>query len=292
MGRRPTSGQRAMLCAMPASVRASILVIGDEILGGFVHDTNSHWLAKRLQAKGIPLDRVQTVPDTMEAIDEGLRLELDRARPRLIMTSGGIGSTPDDLTIEAVAATLGVGLVVDEEIDRRITAALEWTAGQGMAVTPSHETAMRRMAKVPEGAYLLAGAKGVAPGVAVDVDGGIGDGGITIVILPGIPSELRRIYDDGIAVELLAGVGHPLHVVEVTHSYPESSLNPVFQRLVAEFADVHLGSYPGKTCLIRLKGEPERVAEAEAVVRAYLAEMDSDPGAATLKAAWSARWRD
>ena len=92
-----------------SDLRASIVVIGDEILGGFVHDTNSHWLAGQLQTHGIPLDRVQTVPDTMAAIDEGLRMELGRSRPRLILTSGGIGSTPDDLTMEAVAATLGRG---------------------------------------------------------------------------------------------------------------------------------------------------------------------------------------
>ena len=275
-----------------SDLRASILVIGDEILGGFVHDTNSHWLAGQLQAHGIPLDRVQTVPDTLAAIDEGLRMELGRSRPRLIMTSGGIGSTPDDLTMEAVAATLGRGLVVNEEIDRRITLALEWTAGTGATVTPDHERAMRRMARVPEGTYLLQGARGVAPGVAVDVDGGLADAGVTIVILPGIPGELKRIYTDGIVPELLTGAGTPQHVVEMTHGYPESSLNPVFDRLVSDFPDVHLGSYPGKECTIRLKGERGRVEAAEAVVRAYLQELDDDPGANELKTAWASRWTD
>jgi molybdenum cofactor synthesis domain-containing protein len=199
---------------------ASVLVIGDEILGGFVQDTNSHWLAGRLQALGVPLERVSTVPDTMAAIDEALRLELDRPRPRLIMTSGGIGSTPDDLTMEAVAATLGTPTEVDADIDGRITRALEWTAAQGVAVTDDHERAMRRMARVPQGAYLLPGAQGVAPGIAVDVDGGLRAGGATIVILPGIPSELKRIFDDGVVPDLLAGIGHPQHVVELTHPYP------------------------------------------------------------------------
>lgn len=275
-----------------SDLRASIVVIGDEILGGFVHDTNSHWLAGQLQTHGIPLDRVQTVPDTMAAIDEGLRMELGRSRPRLILTSGGIGSTPDDLTMEAVAATLGRGLVVNEEIDHRITLALEWTAGTGATVTADHERAMRRMARVPEGTYLLQGARGVAPGVAVDVDGGLADGGVTIVVLPGIPGELKRIYTDGIVPELLTGVGTPQHVVEMTHGYPESSLNPVFDRLVAEFPDVHLGSYPGKQCTIRLKGERGKVEAAGAFVRAYLDELDDDPGANELKTAWAARWTD
>ncbi len=273
-----------------SDLSASVVVIGDEILGGFVQDTNSHWLAQQLQAHGIPLDRVQTVPDTLEGIDEALRMELDRARPRLLLTTGGIGSTPDDLTMEAVAATLGRDLVVNAEIDRRITRALEWTALQGMPVTDEHERAMRRMAKVPDGTYLLEGAKGVAPGVAVDVDGGLQSGGVTVVILPGIPNEMRRIYTGGIEPTLLVGHGRPQHVWETTHAYPESSLNPVFARLVADFPDVHLGSYPGRECIIRLKGERERVEAARDVVQGYLAELDGDPNAQTLKDAWAARW--
>lgn len=271
-------------------VSASVLVIGDEILGGFVHDTNSHWLAQRLQALGIPLERVQTVPDTLEAIEEALRLELNRGAPRLIMTSGGIGSTPDDLTMEGVALTIGSGLVLDPDIDGRITQALEWTARQGMEVTEAHERSMRRMALVPKGAYLLAGARGVAPGVAVDVDGGLAGGGATIVILPGIPAELRRIFDHGIVPELLDGVGAPQHVVELTHPYPESTLNPLFDRLVADYADVHLGSYPGNPCIVRLIGARDRVEAARQLVEDYLADLADDPASRRLREAWAARW--
>jgi molybdenum cofactor synthesis domain-containing protein len=269
---------------------ASIVVIGDEILGGFVQDTNSHWLAGRLQALGIPLDRVQTVPDTFDAIEEGLSMELARPGPRLILTTGGIGSTPDDLTMEGVSKTLGIGMQVDPEIDRRITGALEWTAAQGVEVTPDHERAMRRMSQVPEGAYLLMGAKGVAPGVAVDVDGGLARGGTTIVILPGIPSEMKRIFDLGVVPDLLGGIGTPQHVVEMTHPYPESTLNPLFDRLVEDYPDVHLGSYPGMPCIVRLKGVRDRVEAAEQLVRSHLAELEADPSSRRLREAWAGRW--
>ncbi len=274
-----------------SSAAASIVVIGDEILGGFVQDTNSHWLSGRLQTLGIPLDRVQTVPDTMGAIDEALRLELGRSRPRLILTTGGIGSTPDDLTMEGVAATLGTGLEVNDDIDGRITTALEWTAAQGVTVTDAHERSMRRMSRVPAGAYLLRGARGVAPGVAVDVDGGLGDGEATIVILPGIPSEMRRIFDEGIVPDLLGGLGRPQHVVELTHPYPESTLNPLFGQLVEAFPDVHLGSYPGMPCIVRLKGAQARVEEAASLVRDHLAELEADPGSERLRQAWADRYR-
>jgi molybdenum cofactor synthesis domain-containing protein len=133
-------------------LEASILVIGDELLGGYVPDRNSPWLATRLRAHGVPLNRVHVVPDDAGAIDEALTAELARARPRLIVTSGGIGSTPDDLTYEAVAASLGRELVEDPTIGARIDAALAWTREQGMEVTDRFAWHLRRMARIPRGA--------------------------------------------------------------------------------------------------------------------------------------------
>jgi len=272
-------------------LRASVVVIGDEILGGFVQDTNSGWIAQRLAALGIPLDRVVTVPDTFEAVAEALEAELARVRPRVVVTSGGIGSTPDDITLEAVARHLGDELVVEPAIDARITQALEWTARQGMTVSEGHERSMRRMARVPARAHLLPGAGGVAPGVAVDVDGGLqATGGATIVVLPGVPGELRRIMAEGVEPGLLAGRGRPLTVVEITHGYPESALNPVLDRVVEEYPDVHLGSYPGAVCVVRLKGAAERVEGAAELVRAFVAELDGDEGAVRLREGWRRRW--
>lgn len=279
--------------AMPdqAELRVSIVVIGDEILSGYVQDTNSGWIAQRLQALGIPLDRIVTVPDEVEAIGEALQSELDRARPRLVLTSGGIGSTPDDCTIVAVADHMGIGLVRDDDIDRRISRALSWTISQGVAVTPAQEQSMRKMAYIPDGSYLLPGARGMTPGIAFDVEGGLEEpAGATIVILPGIPSEMRRIMIDGIEPTLLVGKGTPPHVVELTHAYPESLVNPVLDRLAEEFPDVHVGSYPGRECLVRLKGIPERVTEAEQIVREFLDELSAQPASETLREAWRSRW--
>lgn len=271
-------------------LRVSIVVIGDEILGGFVQDTNSAWIAQRLTVLGVPLDRIVTVPDELASIDEALQTELARTRPRLVLTSGGIGTTPDDLTLAAVAASLGTDLHVQPEIDARITRALEWTARQGVTVAPEHENAMRKMAQVPVDAYLLPGTQGLVPGVAVDVDrGSTSDGGATIVILPGVPDELRRIFLDGVEPALLAGRGEPQHVVEISHGYPESALNPVLERIVAQFTDVHLGSYPGVECVVRLKGPKDRAEEAADLVRDFLAVLDGDEAAGRMRAAWQGR---
>ncbi|CAN5248948.1 nicotinamide mononucleotide deamidase-related protein [soil metagenome] len=277
---------------MTERLRTSVVVVGDEILGGFVEDTNSRWLARRLQRLGIPLERIVTVPDERAAIGEAIVAELSRSRPRVLLTSGGIGSTPDDLTLESVAAAIGVGVVRQPEIDERITEALEWSAERGVDITEGHETSMRRMALVPDGAYLLPGARGIAPGIAVDVDGGSSaQAGATIVVLPGIPSELERIVINGVEPALLAGRGVVQHVAELTHPYPESVLNPVLERLVREFEDVHVGSYPGAQCLVRLEGARERVEPAFALLREAVDALDADPGLQRLRDAWQARAR-
>jgi molybdenum cofactor synthesis domain-containing protein len=277
---------------MVPRLHASIVVIGDEILGGFVRDTNSGWLAERLHALGVPLDRIVTVPDDVGAISEVLQTELARSRPRILLTSGGLGSTPDDLTIESVAASLGVGLQVEPHIDAWITRILEWTTAQGAEIGPEHERAMRKMARVPQGARLLCGVGGLAPGIAVDVDSGChAEDGATIVVMPGVPSELKRVMCQGVEPSLLRGRGAPLYVAEIRHGYPESALSPLLDRLVVDFGDLHVGSYPDRECMIRLKGTPERVEQAMDVIRAFLAELDANPSSHRLRAAWGTRWQ-
>lgn len=270
-------------------LRASMLVIGDEILGGFVQDTNSPWLARHLQGAGVPLDRVHTVPDDFAAIDEALQSELGRARPRLVVTSGGIGSTPDDVTFEAVAASLGRGLVEDATIAGRIETSLQWQADQGVDVTDDFRWHMLRMARVPEGGHLL-GEEGWVPGIRVDVDGGVDDDGVTIVILPGIPSEFRRILDDLVGPQLIDGRNPEVTVAEIEHGLPESALNLTFARLIDRHPDVKLGSYPGTPMLIRLSGEATAVEAAEAFVRQELDDLLASEGGARLAAAWTRRF--
>lgn len=274
----------------PPALRASVLVIGDELLGGFVQDTNSGWLAQRLQVLGIPLDRIVTVPDQAEAVDEALQAELARTRPRVIVTSGGIGPTPDDLTLEAVARSLRRELVTQPTIDARITAALARTAAAGMTVAPGHERSMRKMSRVPAGSGVLPGARGVAPGVVIAIDGGLAaERGATVVVLPGVPSEFRRIVTEGVEPALLAGRGRPQHLRELTHAYPESLLGPALERLVTDFPEVAVGSYPGPVVTLRLRGPRAQVDAAATVLGEILNGLEADEGAGALRADWRAR---
>lgn len=270
-------------------LEASMLVIGDEILGGFVQDTNSGWIAQRLQAHGVPLTRVHTIPDELPAIDEALQMELARSRPRLIVTSGGIGSTPDDLTYEAVAASLGRDLEVEETIAQRIEGALGWTREQGVDVDDEFAWHMHRMSRIPAGGRLVLH-EGWAPGVAVDVDGGLHeDGGATIVILPGVPSQLRRIFRQTVEPEMVEGRNPIPAVEEIVHSFPESALNLLFVEVMDRHPEVKLGSYPGVPMVVRLVGPGEAVTAAARQVRTFIRDLEESPEGARLASAWAER---
>jgi molybdenum cofactor synthesis domain-containing protein len=271
-------------------LEASVVVIGDEVLGGYVTDANSPWLADRFREHGIPLSRVHVVPDEFAAIDEALSAELDRSRPRLVITTGGIGSTPDDITYEAVAASLGLDLVEDPRIAERIDGALAWTGEQGVEVTDEFAWHLKRMARVPSGSRLLLHEAGWAPGVAVDVDGGMDADGATVVVLPGVPSQLRSIVAEVVEPQLLEGRNDVPTVVEIEHGLPESALNLTFADLLARHPEVKLGSYPGDPMLVRLTGaEPGEVSAAEHLVRTAIDEFESSPEGARLVAAWARR---
>ncbi|HSK95868.1 MAG TPA: molybdopterin-binding protein, partial [Euzebyales bacterium] len=133
-------------------MQASIVVIGDEILQGFVRDTNSGWLAERLRRLGIALDRVIVVPDDAEAIVGALRAELRRSRPRVVFTSGGIGTTPDDRTMAAVATCLDVDLVAEPALERMVGGIVARLTERGHEVDAAQRTVLSKLAAVPRGA--------------------------------------------------------------------------------------------------------------------------------------------
>lgn len=268
---------------------ASMIVIGDELLGGYVADANSPWLAELLRDYGVPFERIHVVGDDLGAINEALTTELGRARPRLIVTSGGIGSTPDDITYTAVAASLKRPLVRDETMAERVEQALEWSRQNGLDVDDAFASHMYRMAEIPQGARLIYREDGWLPAVLVEVDEGLVGGGVTIAILPGVPREFRSIMTETVGPNLLAGV-NPLPIVrEIQHRLPESALNAVFRRLIDAFPHVKLGSYPGYPMIVRLSGFGDDVRAAAAMVDTELEALMAGPAGAKLEAAWQRR---
>ena len=272
-------------------MQASIVVIGDEILQGFVRDTNSGWLAKRLRQLGITLDRVVVVPDDVDAIVETLRAELSRSRPRLVFTSGGIGTTPDDRTMAAVATHLDVELVGEPTLLRMVDGIVARLTERGHDVDAAQRATLGKLAQVPRGARALTGPEGRAPGVHIDVDGGIDAGrGATVVILPGVPEQFRDLVRQ-LEPALLAGRGAPPHVAELRHPYPESLLTPTLEALERQMPEVRIGSYPGRESVLRVQGQPDAVRRAVTELERAIAVLDADPGMRRLASAWQRGWR-
>jgi molybdenum cofactor synthesis domain-containing protein len=265
---------------------ASMVVIGDELLSGFVTDLNSPWFADRCRAHGVPLERVHVVPDDMAAIAEALHLELARSRPRVIVTSGGIGSTPDDLTYEAVAAAFGLDLVEDPTLAAVMERIRARTAEAGFATDGVFVHHLMRMARIPAGSRLLPQQGGWSPAVVVDVDGGADDPGgrgASIVVLPGVPGGFRTLLSEAVEPVLLAGRNDVPHVRELTHDLSESLLNGAFVALGQRFPEVRLGSYPGSPMLVRLTGPEPAVEAAADFMRAALDALEADPAAERLR---------
>ncbi|HET9453146.1 MAG TPA: CinA family nicotinamide mononucleotide deamidase-related protein, partial [Gemmatimonadaceae bacterium] len=159
-----------------------LVTIGDELLLGFTVDTNSAFLSRALAARGVTVVRRTTVGDDIDAIVAALREALDRTGA--VITTGGLGPTTDDVTRDAVAAAFGVPLVLDE-------AHLEWMRERWRKrFNRDMPDANRRQAMVPRGARKLENRHGSAPGAFVR------DGDRWLVMLPGVPRELRGMTDD------------------------------------------------------------------------------------------------
>jgi molybdenum cofactor synthesis domain-containing protein len=259
-------------------VASTIIAIGDELLGGFTQDTNSHWTAGRLRLLGFPLKRVTVVRDRREEIVEQLGRDLRDPEVEDIFCSGGLGPTPDDRTFEAVAAALGRPLVtwtpVLERIERRVRRLHEAGLLESAQVTEGN----RRMALVPaEPDHVFRNRRGMAPGLMYRVDGR------RLFVLPGVPTEMRGIFAEEIEPEFLAGRAAP-----VTHELrfflaAEARFYPVMRELETSHADVSVGSYPNfqtKELVLRFAGLDERrVLEAVEIVRQRAAPMGLEPAA-------------
>lgn len=267
-------------------IRARIVVVGDEVLDGFVADANARWLTQRLRTAGVALDRIAIVPDDIEAIAAEVRAGLAAPRPSIVLTTGGVGGTHDDVTYEAVARALDVPLVVAPELAAPVRDVIAWTTSTGYLLDEESVAGMMRIATVPAGSAVRLLQRWLA-GVHVDIDGGpTVAGGTAVVMLPGPPHHLQTVVDERVIPEVLGGEGIPLAVAEVSHEYPETLLVGHLARIRARHPKVKVGSYPGKPMLVRFTGEPDDISGAAAELTAALAEMAVDPATAKLRAAW------
>ncbi len=167
--------------------RAEVISVGTELLLGQITDTNATYICQRMAECGIPVYFRQTVGDNFERVQEAFRLAWSRAE--LIVFTGGLGPTEDDLTKEAVAAVLGADLVEDPGALAHLE---QFFARRGRSMTANQ----RRQALIPRGALPIPNRWGTAPGVFWEADGRV------VVMVPGVPREMRGMVDEFVLPEL------------------------------------------------------------------------------------------
>jgi molybdenum cofactor synthesis domain-containing protein len=207
---------------------AALVVIGDEILSGRTHDKNIAQVAGWLQVQGIRLMEVRVVPDVEARIAEAVNAL--RTAHDYLFTTGGIGPTHDDITVDAVASALGLPVIVHPEA-RRILEAYYATRG-GLT------EARLRMARVPEGADLIPNRMSGAPGIRIG----------NVFLMAGVPHIAAQMLD---ALTGTLEGGAPLLTETIGCWVAESEVAELLREVEAAHAECQIGSYPffreGKT---------------------------------------------
>ncbi|MEW6052662.1 MAG: molybdopterin-binding protein [Nitrospirota bacterium] len=196
---------------------AGIIIIGDEILSGKVQDYNSFFMAQELWSHGIQLHRITIIPDSVDEIAE--EVKAFSRKFDFVFTSGGIGPTHDDVTIEGISKAFKVKPVISDDLKEILT------KKQGN-LTPEQV----KMAEVPEGAELISDGTLTFPLIKFR----------NVFIFPGIPQLLRKKF---LAIETL--FNEPLiSLKKVYLNESESRVAPVLNRIVKIYGNVKIGSYP------------------------------------------------
>lgn len=198
---------------------AALLIVGDEILSGRTQDKNLATLAKWTNAAGIRLHEVRVVPDVMAAI--GRALNDLRATHDYVFTTGGIGPTHDDITVDAVAAALGIPVVSHPRAEAMLR------AYYGERITD----ARLRMARVPQGAELIENARTGAPGIRVE----------NVFMLAGVPAIMQTMLD---ALEGTLEGGKPMLAQALGAWTHESAVADTLRETEKAWDGLAVGSYP------------------------------------------------
>jgi nicotinamide-nucleotide amidase len=241
-------------------VQAEIIAIGSELLLGGRPETNSLFLTEALVPLGIEVRYKTVVGDRESDIEEAIRRALNRAS--LIITTGGLGQTEDDITKKVISKVTRRRLVLREEILEKIS------KRYGGLKRPMPKQA-ERQALIPSQAAVLENPVGIAPGFTlIQKDGRLPGGQACLVVLPGVPYEMERMFTDSVKKFLEGIVGSsPGIYLKTVRSYglPESKINELIKDLFLANRAVHLGlaaSPLGVDVRIQINGKKAEEARA------------------------------
>jgi molybdenum cofactor synthesis domain-containing protein len=235
-----------------ATLTASILIIGNEILSGRTQDKNIAYLGQNLSAMGIQLREVRIVRDIESEIVKAVN-EL-RAECTYLFTTGGIGPTHDDITSASIARAFGVALIRHPDAERALRA--HYTTDQ-------INEARLKMADVPDGATLIPNAVSTAPGFKID----------NVYVMAGVPKIMQAMFD---ALKPQLQTGAAITSASVTINLAEGAIAQGLADIQARYPDIDIGSYPYYreggfyTTLVMRSADPTRNESAATEVRAMV----------------------
>jgi len=239
-------------------MRAIILSIGDELILGQIVDTNAAWLSARLVEQGVmPLSH-RAVPDDLDAISTAVKEAAGQAE--LVIISGGLGPTQDDLTRQAIAKTAGVALVLHKP---SLDALISFFKGRAWTMSESN----RIQAMIPAGAEVLANPAGTAPGFRIAI------GRAIVVVVPGVPREMEVMFLKHIVPMLAEKSGNKILTMKLNcFGLGESVVGEKLGELMRRDRNPLVGTtVSGGICAIRIRGEFD---DAAAGVRQMHATAD------------------
>lgn len=253
-----------------AAVRAGILVTGTEVLTGIITDRNGPWLSERLRDLGIDVAMIEVVGDRPEDLQAAM-VHMAQDDLAVIVTSGGLGPTADDLTAEIVGAFCGREMVLDEDLEGRIAEIVSSLRARFPGTDPEAlRAANRKQAVIPAGATVLE-PRGTAPGLVVPP--APGRTGPTVVVLPGPPGELQGMWGEAIESEAFraAVTGATVYERRIMRLFglPEAEISNTLRAAAAVGLD--LSALEITTCLrrgeleISVRFEPDAAAAYQAL---------------------------
>ena len=214
-----------------------MLVIGNEILIGKTQDTNSNWMAKRITKFGHKIKRITTIGDNVEIIGGTIKEILNR-NPDLLLTSGGIGPTFDDMTLAGIAKGLGKELELNDHAYKSIKKAYENAVEKKILKLAGMTKEREKMAFLPQGSIPLPNKVGTAPGVEIK------EKNTVIFILPGVPAEMKAMFRNVITPILKKKQGKFVEKGFLIFGIGESQIAAYTNKLEEKYPQLWIKTHP------------------------------------------------
>ncbi len=221
-------------------MNVELLIIGNEILIGKTRDTNSNWMAKRVTKYGHKVKRITSIGDNLDEISNALQ-EILKRESDIIITSGGLGPTFDDMTLKGVSLGLKMELELNQHAYNSIKKAYNQAYKHGILKLEGMTKEREKMAYLPKGSIPLPNLRGTAPGVKIKIYNTIKT---TIFCLPGVPTELKSMFKISILPILKKKRGKFIEKNLIFSGIGESQIAPFITKIEKDNPQLWIKTHP------------------------------------------------